>query len=103
MTDKSETKVRVTRIQKVTLTEYVDVAIYHDDADDAKYSLENRAKELVEAQLAAGHDVGWRECSKAPDSYGMRLTAEVCQIVTEKPTSPLVPQLREGNTDDIPL
>lgn len=79
------TYIRVTRTQKVTITEYVDVPVRHeDDASDATVSA--RAETLVEAQIGAGHNIDWVLVSKEEGrSWETNITA------AKSPEQPAVP------------
>jgi hypothetical protein len=62
------TIIRVTRIQKLTVTEYVDVDVLHED-DDAAFTITEKAQTLIKAMDDCGHDIDWIEVSEVPDPY----------------------------------
>jgi hypothetical protein len=61
------TTVRITRTTKVALVEWVDVDVVQDDDDHGHP--EEIAQRLVEAQVAAGHDVDWFTTSEKIETY----------------------------------
>lgn len=68
------TTVRVTRVQKLTVTETVEIPIVQEDDDAAYPSATDKALALVKALDDAGHDVDWRVVSEVPDAYAHNTT-----------------------------
>lgn len=75
MADKT-TIVRVTRTQKLTVVEYVDIPVYYDEEVSASSPV-TLGKDLVEAMDAAGHEIGWVVVSEEPQPYGTNMKAEI--------------------------
>lgn len=63
-----QTLIRVTRVTQVKVTEYVDVTVF-EDKERTYPDAETLAKDLVEAQIAAGQNITWFPVSSEIQSY----------------------------------
>lgn len=63
-----QTVVRVTRTSQVKVTEYVEVTVFKDEGR-AYPDAETLAKDLVEAQIAAGQNITWFPVASEIQSY----------------------------------
>jgi len=81
--------VRVTRERKIECEEYVDVKVIIDDAARP----ETVARELVEAQVAAGQDIAWIPVKMETEPYPRPIfTAEAIDPPrTETKLDPITP------------
>lgn len=66
------TTIRVTRTQKLTVTETVEVPVIHENDDFPGPT--DKALALVKALDDAGHDVDWRVVSEVADAYAHNTT-----------------------------
>jgi hypothetical protein len=85
--------VRVTRSYQAEIVQYVDVHVT-TNRERTPYLLEKVAKDLVQAQIAAGQDIDWIETSEEPVLYPSP-SFEASVLEPENTT-----QHREGKTHD---